>query len=55
MKVLVLFFALAFYMAISNAESKPVEPAPIVYVMPRKKLDLPRRRCSNLEHIGIRP
>ncbi len=55
MKVLILFFAMAFYMAISDVESKPIEPAPIVYVMPRKKLNLPRRRCHNLQNIGIRP
>ncbi len=54
MKALVFFFALTFYMAVSNVESNPIEPAPIVFVMPRRRLDLPRRRCGNLSNIGIR-
>ncbi|HUI30704.1 MAG TPA: hypothetical protein VLX91_10840 [Candidatus Acidoferrales bacterium] len=53
MKVLVFFIALTFYLAVSNAESKPSEPVPIVYVLPRKRLRFPRRRCSNLVNIGI--
>lgn len=53
MKALVLFIAFAIYVAISNVESKPVEPAPIVYVMPRKRLVFPRRQCRNLANIGI--
>lgn len=52
-KVLVLFIALTFYLAISNVESKPLDPVPIVYVMPRKRCRFPRRRCPNLANIGI--
>ena len=55
MKALVLFIALAIYIAVSNVESKPVEPIPIVFVMPRKRLTFPRRHCSNLINIGIFP
>ena len=42
MRALVFFIALTFYMAVSNVDSKPLEPAPIVYVMPRKHLNFPR-------------
>ncbi|MCL5034781.1 MAG: hypothetical protein M1395_06730 [Bacteroidetes bacterium] len=55
MKALVLFIALAIYVAISNVESKPIEPTPVVFVMPRKRLAFPRRHCSNLISIGIFP
>lgn len=53
MKTLVVVVALILYMAITNVEVKPIEPTPIVYVMPRKRLRFPRRRCPNLAKIGI--
>ncbi len=53
MKAFVFLIALIFYMAITNVEVKPNEPAPIVYVMPRKRLRLPRRHCPNLGKIGV--
>ncbi|MGC8594418.1 MAG: hypothetical protein ACP5MI_02290 [Candidatus Kryptoniota bacterium] len=53
MKALVFFIALIFYMAITNVDIKPRDPAPVVYVMPRKRLRLPRRHCPNLDKIGV--
>jgi hypothetical protein len=53
MKSLVFFFAFSFYAAVSVIDARPVDPVPIVFVMPRRRLNLPRRRCSNLPRIGI--
>ena len=53
MKAIVFFFAFTFYMAVSNVNSAPVDPDPIVFVLQRRKFEFTRRRCSNLSTIRI--